>query len=123
MYTLDTNAIIYYLKGDKKAVEVLESLFKRNLPIYISCITELELFSFPDLTKKEVVRINELLQTLNIIPVDSQLARLASFLRSKSKIKTPDSIIAATAVFTGSILLTRNVKDFEKVVLVQVQEL
>ena len=121
MYTLDTNTIIYYLKGEIFVASFLESILASNEPLYISAVTELELFSFSQLTKKEEQQIDNLLQTLNIIPVDSQIARLAGFLRANYKIKTPDSIIAATAIFTGTTLITRNTKDFEEISLLNLQ--
>ncbi len=123
MYTLDTNTIIYYLKNDPHVVDIFNDIFHQDDPVYISCITELELFSFSGLTTEEVEQINKLLQTLHIIPVDSQLARLAGFLRSTHKIKTPDSIIAATAIFTGTKLLTRNIEDFKKLSLLRSQKI
>jgi len=115
MHTLDTNAIIYYLKGDKKVAQVLNDIFSKNHPIFISTITEVELFSFSKLVKTDIKAINELLKTLAIIPLDSNLARLAGLVRAQYKIKTPDSIIAATALFSQTILVTRNVKDFQKI--------
>lgn len=115
MYTLDTNAIIYYLKGDVNAIPLLEDLFEKNMPIYISSITEVELFSFSNLTNKDIEQITNLIKTLSVISLDSQLARLAGLLRRQYKIKVPDSIIASTAIFTGTSLVTRNTKDFKKI--------
>ena len=115
MHTLDTNAIIYYLKGDKKVAQVLDDIFSKNHPIFISTITEVELFSFSKLIKTDIKAINELLKTLSIIPLDSNLARLAGLVRAQYKIKTPDSIIAATALFSQTTLVTRNIKDFQKI--------
>ncbi len=115
MYTLDTNAIIYYLNNDLKAVLALENILNQNFPIYISSITEVELFSFPNLTLREATEINNILTTLSIIPLDSHLARIAGFLRREYKIKTPDSIIAATAIFTNTTLATRNIQDFQTI--------
>lgn len=115
MYTLDTNAIIYYLKNDPKAVPILKKIFSQESPVYISAITELELFSFSNLTQKEINQIEEILKTLAIIPVDSRIARIAGALRRYYLLKLPDSAIAATSLFTGSILITRNIYDFQKV--------
>ena len=53
MHTLDTNAIIYYLKDDAHAVFELNRIFASGKPIYVSAITEIELFGFPNLTAKE----------------------------------------------------------------------
>ncbi|MFA6376910.1 MAG: type II toxin-antitoxin system VapC family toxin [Candidatus Paceibacterota bacterium] len=116
MYTLDTNAIIYFLKGDEKATPILEKILKENCgSIYISSITELELFSFPDLSDKDGHDLEEIIATLATIPLDSRLARIAAWLRRQYGLKTADSVIAATAVFTGTTLVTRNIKDFNKI--------
>lgn len=44
MYTLDTNAIIYYLKGDPRAGSTIENIIANGTPLYVSTITEVELF-------------------------------------------------------------------------------
>jgi predicted nucleic acid-binding protein len=115
MYTLDTNAIIYYLKADKVVVSFLDDILKRDVPIYISSITEAELFSYSDLEAQEIVQIESILETLSIISIDSRIARIAGSIRAKNRTGLADSIIAATALFTGTSLLTRNVRDFRKV--------
>ena len=115
MYTLDTNAILYYLKDDADAVAVLRGVFVENVPVYVSAITELELFAYPNLSIEEESLIEELLATTSVLPVDSRIARLAPLVRRDYRLKVPDSVIAATAMFTGSKLLTRNHRDFRKV--------
>lgn len=115
MYTLDTNAIIYYLKDERNTVLVLRDIFTENVPIYVSAITEVELFGFPHLSEEEARAIDLLLQTLSVIPLDSRIARIAGAVRRKYHLKTPDSIIAATALFTGTALVTKNVSDFRSI--------
>ncbi len=115
MYVFDTNAIIYYLQDDPDAVPVLENIFSQDSPLYISTITEAELFGFSSLTEKEIERIDAILATLSIIPLDSHLARIAGFIRRTHHLKIPDSIIAATTLFTNPVLVTRNVRDFKKI--------
>jgi predicted nucleic acid-binding protein len=61
-------------------------------------------------------KIEEFLQIVAIVPLDSRLARMAANLRRLYKIKTVDSIIAATSLYTGSTLVTRNIKDFQKII-------
>jgi hypothetical protein len=97
------------------AVRTLERVFAKDSPIYISTITELELFSFPKLSKKEVQQIEALLGILAIINLDSKIARLAGYLRRNFSLKLPDSLITATALFTGSTSITRNIPDFKKI--------
>ena len=115
MYTLDTNAILYYLKDDADAVASLGNIFSQNVPLYVSAITELELFAFSNLSAVEEGLIEELLTTVAVISVDSRIARLAAFIRRQYRLKVPDSAIAATAMFTGSTLVTRNTQDFKRV--------
>lgn len=123
MYTLDTNSIIYYLKDDPRATLRIRDILQKNVPIYISAITELELFSYSDLTDPEAELIVTLLKSLSVIPLDSQLARIAGEVRRNFKLKVPDSAIAATALFTGTTLLTRNVRDFQKVPFLRTEKI
>jgi predicted nucleic acid-binding protein len=116
MFVLDTNAIIYYLKDEQSAVKVIDKIFTQNSIVYISVITELELLSFSNLTTNELNKIEEFSQIVAIVPLDSRLARMAANLRRLYKIKTVDSIIAATSLYTGSVLVTRNIKDFQKII-------
>lgn len=113
MYTLDTNAIIYYLAGDRSAQTLLEELFGQDVSIYISTITEIELLSHSALRLEDVARINQFLNVISILPLDSQIARIAARYRRVYKMELADSAIAATALFTQSSLVTRNIKDFQ----------
>lgn len=115
MYTLDTNAVIYYLNNDKITVPILRDILKKDVPIYISTVSEVELFGYPNLSVTEEREISNILSSLATIPLDSRIAGIAGFIRRTYNLKIADSIIAATALFTGSVLLTRNVKDFQKV--------
>jgi predicted nucleic acid-binding protein len=89
-YTLDTNAILYYLKDDAKAVSLLRKIFVEDAPVYISAITELELFAFSRISTQEQRLIEEVLKTVSVIHVDSHIARLASFIRREYRLKVPD---------------------------------
>ncbi len=122
-FTFDTNAIIYYLKGDKDVSNKIEEILTTNPSIYISTVTEVELFGFPKITEIEAYQIEKILETVSIIPLDSRIARMAARIRQLYKLKTADSVIAATALFTGSVLITRNVKDFSKVTDLQIQSI
>jgi predicted nucleic acid-binding protein len=123
MYTLDSNAIIYFVKEEPQATDVLIPLFNGKFPLFISAITETELFGFPNLSLREAGLIEEVLQTLSIVPVDSKIARRAGQLRRLFRTKTVDSVIAATAMLTGSVLLTRNTKDFRQIPNLSVQKI
>ena len=123
MYTLEKNAIIYFLKDDPNAVGALRSVFNQDVPLYISAITEIELFGFPKLSDQEAEQIEEILRTVAIIPVDSRIARTAGLIRRTYHVMIADSVIAATALFTGTTLLTRNTRDFQKIPNLSVQKI
>jgi hypothetical protein len=122
VYTLDTNAILYYLNGDQQVAALLGQQFEENAPLYVSAITEAELFRYPKLKAKEAIDIDSFLKIITLLPIDSRIARLAGSIGRTSGVKLADSIVAATALTTGSTLLTRNVKDFKSVPDLMVME-
>ena len=116
MFTLDTCAILYYTKGEQPATAKLDGLFRGEYTIYVSAITVAELFRFPRLSKRETQQIEEFLsKTISVIPVDSSVARMAGFIGRVYGVPLADSVIAATALFTRSEVVTRNVRDFTKI--------
>lgn len=116
MYTLDTNAIIYYTNDEPAAVSVLEPIFEQDAPIFVSTITVMELFSYPALTDEEEARLNRVLSTTRIEPFSVGIARLAGDLRRLyPSLKPLDSGIAATSLYMNSTLATRNVRDFQRI--------
>ncbi|MBS3975427.1 MAG: type II toxin-antitoxin system VapC family toxin [Syntrophomonadaceae bacterium] len=118
-YVVDTNIIIYTLKGMREAVQALEQLEEDALEVYYSTIVEAELFSFHELTTEQKVRIRGILDLGEIVDVDSEVALKAAELRALSKknyqrkLKLPDAIVVATAFLYSATLITRNVDDFK----------
>jgi predicted nucleic acid-binding protein len=106
---VDTNILIYFLQGDKDVVEMIS-----DKEIVISFITELELLSLPKISDKAKKHIKELLKKILIIDINSDIKDLAIEFRQKSKLKLPDSIIAATAYFYKLPLLTAD-KQFKSI--------
>ena len=114
--TIDTNIIIAYLSGDENVVNFLNSWRNKGGFLYLPTIVETELLSFTGWTEKEEALVKIFLQENFIsIPFDHNLAEIASQLRKKNKIKLPDAAIAATAIYTKSPLVTRNIKDFKNI--------
>ena len=122
VYTLDTNTIIYYIKDDPIVIKVIEGILAKNSQLYVSTISEVELFRFPELGDEEARRIDALLGTVSNISVDSRIARWAAEIGKLYGFETADSIIAATALFIGTTLLTRNIRDFKKVPALRVEQ-
>jgi predicted nucleic acid-binding protein len=113
VYTLDTNAIIYYLDEDPTVVPLLEPILGQEIAIFVSVVTELELLSHPGLTAEDMAAVQQLLTSVVIFPLESRLAQLAGALRRQYHLKTPDSVVAATALLTRTTLVTRNIRDFQ----------
>jgi predicted nucleic acid-binding protein len=113
VYTLDTNAIIYYLDEEPTVVPLLEPILGQEMAIFVSVVTELELLSHPGLTEEDMAAIQQLLTSVVIFPLESRLAQLAGALRRQYHLKTPDSVVAATALLTHTTLVTRNIRDFQ----------
>lgn len=114
MILLDTNAVIYYLQGDQVAIKSIEKLRSQRQEMAISAITEMEILCFSHLDGMQILRINEWLRTIFIIPVDSRIAREGAKLRRAYKMKTPDALIAATAFVNEAHLATRD-RGFKKI--------
>lgn len=113
--TLDTNIIILYLQGVKEVRHKLDKLIHYGAKFNISSLTLSELLSFPKITKQEEKDIFEFITFVSIIPVDENIAIQSGRLRRKTRLRLGDSIIAATASVSGSTLVTRDKKDFQRV--------
>ena len=114
--TVDANIIIAYLTGDATVVEVLSDWKKSGVPLFLSSVVEAEILSFADWTNEERGEVETFLEEHFVpIPFDRTVARLAATIRRTTRIKLPDAAIAATALFTGSSLVTRNIRDFRRI--------
>lgn len=114
MILCDTNIIIEILKGNKRTINIIESIGLEN--IAISSVTVMELY-FGALNKRELNKIKKHLQALNIVHFDTDISESAIKLIerfSKSHgLQIPDAIIAATAMTSEIKLFTFNLKDFK----------
>ena len=98
---LDTNILIYFLRGDQ---DVVDMLLDRD--IVISFISELELLSFPTISRESEKAIKGLLENCFIVDISQEIKDLTIELRKKSRLKLPDAIVAATAFSLKLPLLT-----------------
>ena len=109
---LDTNIIIYYFNGlirDKQ----IDTIFNENFNI--SIITKIEFLSWNKLWDNKMLNAKALafLSHANIYELTDEIANKAINIRQQNKIKTPDAIIAATALVHGFDILTNNIDDFK----------
>ncbi len=68
------------------------------------------------MTTDDEMRLSTFLGSVQILPLTSRIARIAGDLRRLyPRLKAFDSAIAATALFTHSTLITRNIRDFQSI--------
>jgi len=108
-YIIDTNILIYILKGDPKV-----KYFTQDEALGVSCITEMEVLGKYMISTFEKQIIDRFLNRCYIIEIDAQIKQLAINIKQQKKIKLPDAIIAATAIKNKVVLVTAD-KDFENV--------
>ncbi|XDD49593.1 type II toxin-antitoxin system VapC family toxin [Leptospira sp. WS92.C1] len=106
---LDTNAVI-----DQLANQLPSSgaTFIDALPPAISVISRIELLGWSKVSEEEIFRIENFISQAHVFPIDESVIQETILLRRIHKIKTPDAIIAATALVHGLSLVSRNVQDF-----------
>jgi len=113
MFTFDTNALIYYFQGRKSTVDFVRE-HKFDL-FFISSIVITEFLSYPLISRETERLFLEIVKSMIIINLDLEIAQHAGYLRRKYKIKTVDAVIASSAIFANTTLLTYNIEDFKKI--------
>jgi predicted nucleic acid-binding protein len=98
---IDTNIILYLLKGN----DTLEEMLQGKDP-YLSFITELDLIGFPDISVKEEKQINDLMNDCLVVSLNDNIKKEYIELRKKYHLKLADAIIAATAITLNIPLIT-----------------
>jgi|SRR6185312_55545 len=112
-YVIDSNAVIDYLGGlmPESGMSFMNGVVN-DTPI-ISIITEIEVLGFDNPAEIETL-LNQFIEDPVVIPLNDDIVKITIGIRKKNKIKTPDAIIAATAIILNYPLVTRNTSDFKK---------
>lgn len=122
MYLLDTCTLSDLFAGEGKTQECLRAVSPSQ--ISISTITVMEVmygFALNAAAKRRFAdSFNNLLAVTTVIPLDSSAANVAAKIRAQLKNRgTPigpwDLLIGATALAHGCILVTSNIRDFERI--------
>jgi predicted nucleic acid-binding protein len=105
-YLIDNNVISNYFSSlfSDNAMNFMADVIDQGPNI--SVITEIEALSWinPDKKKEEIVQ--EFIGDANILSISPDVVRRCVVIRRSKKIKTPDAVIAATAINHGFILIT-----------------
>ena len=90
---LDTNVIIYSLGGNTSVTKLITT--KEH---FISEITEIELLGYHKLSKEDKKVLTAYLKNTFVIGLNSSIKSSAISLKRMYRLKTVDSIIAASAI-------------------------
>ena len=120
-YLIDTNIIIYSIKGDSVVHDYL--IKNENIPKSISVITYGELLFGAKKSQnyeKNLAIVYRIKELFPIIDIDKAIIETFSELKANlQKTGTPiddfDLLIAATALTMNSILVTNNEKHFNRI--------
>lgn len=113
-YLIDTNVVSKYLTGDYslESLKFLDPIVDQT--INISIITHIELLSWKTDKNVELV-VKDLTRDSNIIDLSPAIVEICISIRRTKNIKTPDALIAATALANNLTLITGNEKDFQNI--------
>lgn len=110
-FTFDANIVIDALTGFEPARAEIRRAISLGSRAWISRMVWIEVLSKGSAI--ELRRAEAFLSGFNIDEIDAEIgARAAALRRERSRLRSPDAIILATALTRGRVLVTRNTKDF-----------
>jgi tRNA(fMet)-specific endonuclease VapC len=120
-YLVDSDWVIDYLKGRPNALSLLEGFFDEGLAISIITFAEIYegIYYSRDPKHNEII-FRRFLRGVNVLGINRPIAREFAIIRGDLRAKgqligQPDILIAATAIYHDLTLLTRNIKDYQRI--------
>ena len=112
---VDTPILIDHLRGDPRALLLLQELFDEEGRVWAATPTRTEVIA--GVREREEAAMAELFAVLSWVDIDAALADAAGefarqYSRSHSSIDTTDYLIAAAAQSIGARLVTLNVRHY-----------
>jgi predicted nucleic acid-binding protein len=113
-YLIDTNVVCDYFSNSFaiNSIRFLDNIID-SVP-NLSIITQIELLSWK-IDNSIAIKVEGFIGDSIIHNINSEVVKRCVELRRNKKIKTPDAIIAATALAKNYILITNNEKDFANI--------
>jgi predicted nucleic acid-binding protein len=113
-YLVDSNVLIDYVaeRFQSNQLKALDLIFDDALRI--SVITKIEILGYNGVPEEEA-RMIEFLGDADIIPLSEEVVDRTILVRKAIKIKTPDAIIAASALVNDLTFITNTETDFKRI--------
>ena len=126
-YLIDTDIIIFALRGDKTVLAKFEE--NKNIPISISMITYAELVFGAKRSQNErtnMLKVNRIREIYPVEELNIGIMELFADIKTKMyaqamRIEDLDLFIAATAIYNGLTLVTNNTKHFRNIPLLKLE--
>ena len=110
----DTSILVDCLRGDNRAVSVVEQVAKREIDGFISVLTEAELYAGRECgTEAGISKVRKIISLFTKVLLTNEIAQQAGLFRRRYKIQIPDAIIAASASISDAKVWTKNIRDFD----------
>lgn len=128
IYLLDTDICIYWLNGRQEIKDKLIKLIDDDFSISIITLAELQFGAYNSANiQKNIQKINDFESSIDVIELDKRCVEI--FAKTKTKLRVEgrmlddfDILIAATAIANDYILVTNNIKHFERIDELQVEK-
>ena len=128
-FGLDSNILIYFIEGNPHYLDSVKKIFSmieagKNQGV-CSTLSLMEILVEPYRKQNETL-VNEFYGLLTTYPnlkwvdLSKEIADLGAHLRAKYKIKTPDAIILASAIYSEATGFVCNEKGLQKVKEIEV---
>ena len=126
-YLIDTDIIIFALRGDKTVLAKFEE--NKNIPISISLITYAELVFGAKRSQNErtnMLKVNRIREIYPVEELNIGIMELFADIKAKmyskaTRIEDMDLFIAATAIYNDLTLVTNNTKHFRNIPLLKLE--
>jgi predicted nucleic acid-binding protein len=109
-FLIDSNILIDYL-GNK--IPEKGALFIDSVLPTISVISRIEILGWFNASEEQIGKLKIFLSNVSVLLLEEDIILKTIEIRQKYRIKTPDAIIASTAIVNNLVLISRNTKDFK----------
>lgn len=109
IHLLDSNIVIYATEPERGSL----GEFLAGKIFAVSIISFVEVLGFHKIADRDKEEFENFFKATQIFPLSNEIASTAVELRQLRKISLGDSLIAATAIVEGCMLVTKNTKDFK----------